>query len=1546
MSNYLAHRKTLLTSALVNVEQRIAALGGDSLASPDLLELRTAIQNEQAQFATASVHEVSDLAFELTLIEWLRGFIPADGPAGLIRVLNSDPVLKALERPTSFDFAKAGAVFSIRDSHQLTMEDVAAIRIAAASDDAMDELVGASMNLRMNLSPPMRPYLYRDVAVLLPLRLETLFDETPTGWRIRLRVMPDEASIRRDPAPATVFEIESLCKMWQSIYDALSPADRGMSLGTWLLTKEASHPWTVFSSRVLPSRAAWLATQHPPNLLGDVIMITPPTKDLPSPPNRVGGFPSHLEIWAAFGPNGAPEKIDEFDVSTSELLFDVIGARRHSGGSLVEERDRWWVSWTSAKQVGMGREILLTNHRGPADIRVLYAIGIGDENPQEHFRARIEAGDMAMLPLGAPTNAVDGEQAASLGTDPLEWLTVTARRLLNQEHGTVADPLLSGSLAGLGAKLPAMPTEGDPSDIAEILVGALWPPLWGHQMRNIWGCVDEADRLASWAARYLRPEGPLPSVRILEQPYGLLPVAAYTQWQPEGEEGDLALFEKRLQKPLLNFRAHWAKIARLKGTSVGAKTSELLDLIARDALSSGFGYRVFLPIELLVNLLGTVGAFDVTRFEEFVDKTFKPLYHVLGRDPAQTPGIRQMLAVGDYAKLEIPLVVPTKWPVWFYEGMMEGHPRLDEHGNPVPDMSPEQGFVRLLDILLRGGHNRNFVAQELRNLIPDSLLFRLLLHSCLLSSAAVSQANDGPTAPLLEPLVANDTQDTLLDQLSQTYSPTSSHDHPAGRVRHIVVEAIKRLSKVLQSGPPRAFAQIERALRATLDTAMHRIDPWLTGFASRRLEFLRARPETRFRLGVYGWLDGPIIGQPGPTSAGLLHAPSHAQAITSVVLRDAFISEGLESSAPGARNLWSMQLDSRRIRMATELADEVRLGSHVFEALGRRVEHIVAEAFADTMTAPIDVLRKAFPLREGQPDRGVTCHGSNSLIFFLDATPPPSMLSATDQNALLAIRAALGAKEQESFSLLRQSLDTYGDLLVSEAVHQVVQRRSDVAGAAMDAAAGLATPPNLSFVETPIEAENVATAVFIAIPFHPPPTDLTASPARIAENSVPAMLESQFGPAEQWRWEAQINGEMRGISLADIGLEPIDSLMLAPGLLESLFRHRLGVTDDVRLSGSGPLFLRRSLAMLRVLGKQPLLLSDVVAYSDTPDETASIRTIDHDAWSELQARYTVLRNAAQAMIDELDAARISDNGARIEKALFRVLRWGVMPTVTHEEQGALFTALFDHVSPDDSQLLPRLVENARLALVQRLKSTPSVDSTEPIGRAIAQLAAPEAQLAILSKLPTAMLSGKSRLVTATEDARLDEDWLSINAAVRSPLARLEALQLESNIDVVGPVLASLHTWSNAPDDHWLTGALATIEAQRETANGRDPSLRLPRFVAAYTSENLWSHDMIAAGLVDNWTESVPRTRQTTTAAFGFNAPAARPPQAILIAVPPTLDAAFGAQLDVPALVQVLEETRELTHARAANAEELDAYLAVVPTTTLHASGESGIRLEP
>src|SRR5215212_1036613 len=126
---------------------------------------------------------------------------------------------------------------------------------------------------------------------------------------------------------------------------------------------------------------------------------------------------------------------------------------------------------------------------------------------------------------------------------------------------------------------------------------------------------------------------------------------------------------------------------------------------------------------------------------------------------------------------------------------------------------------------------------------------------------------------------------------------------------------------------------------------------------------------------------------------------------------------------------------------------------------------------------------------------------------------------------------------------LRRALDTYGDLLVAEAVYHVVSGRGEVAGAAMDAAAGLSTPPDLEVISTRRTGRGVNTNVVVALPMATsPPVAFDTSPGEMADPAVAAFLKAVLGQpdAPPWRWQVLLpDGTTRVALLSDLGLVPI-----------------------------------------------------------------------------------------------------------------------------------------------------------------------------------------------------------------------------------------------------------------------------------------------------------------------------------------------------------------------------------------------------------------------
>jgi hypothetical protein len=259
-------------------------------------------------------------------------------------------------------------------------------------------------------------------------------------------------------------------------------------------------------------------------------------------------------------------------------------------------------------------------------------------------------------------------------------------------------------------------------------------------------------------------------------------------------------------------------------------------------------------------------------------------------------------------------------------------------------------------------------------------------------------------------------------------------------------------------------------------------------------------------------------------------------------------------------------------------------------------------------------------------------------------------------------------------------------------------------------------------------------------------------------------------------------------------------------------------------------------------------------------------------------------------------------------------------------------------APKPAELAPVTAISSPLLDHKERKQTGIPDGIPTLARAIAALASPNTKLAILACWTRDALIANSELVVDQAESTLDETWLTVVAATRANLARLEALQLETST----PFAA----WSSSPEDPWqmklVEENLARRDTQHEKLPGESPlGLRSRRFTAAYGTPAAWSGDKVAAGMIDAFNEAIPMPQRTSTAAFGFNAPAARAAQAILLAVPPRP----RLRLDHQLVQQIVAETRQLAQARAARIEDLGPFLSLTPTMWLQSSGDNRVHLE-
>lgn len=1211
------------------------------------------------------------------------------------------------------------------------------------------------------------------VEVLVPLRLETRFvapqdrlDGVPE-WQLRLRVWPDDVSIRRTVPPPSPAELDRLAEALA----AMSRADRPL---------DEAAAFALLAGSVGAARAFWLwRTRIFDEAGGRSVDRTGETDEERFAVHGPAGLPDELEVWLV-RPDGTSERLTTLALDLPEIGADLdlrgLAERGELDGRQLPHT--WWLSYERAKAVQLG--IDLDVGPVPPEIDALVVVGRGDVAAADLFDEHLAGGRMGLLLSGTPTNTVEGEPTTDFGDDADRLAPLLAVDAADQPLTREAVRALTG---GVRADAPPLRDAGDPAlySPGQLAVQAFWPVLWGRLLRHVVGLGEREPELARWAITNLAPEGPRPAIRIDHQPYGLLPTSSFDRWKPDGDVfGNL---ESQIVEWARRWRDGAAAAAVAARNSVhGADTERLLAVLGLHAPSRHWRIRPVGPLaqvqaaRIFSGMRPLSLAWDRLTAESWTGAALPADPFLAGARSGPLPG--EPLDREDSSEALRELLTRPPEPLYYN----------------LPDTP--LGLV---------GHLFRETMIELRALlgaawlqIQDGLAVDVGLRLDLDDERAYAHAVMQGTDPQIEEVEqSGDTGADLADRFWNTV-----------RALEVIVVLWDTLGDA-----------VFRGVLAALDTAAFRADPWLTGVANRRLETM-IWDGAAFRLGAYGWVDapapytGPDGGAlaPGPTAAGLLHAPSTAQALTSALLRDAAVRH------PGD-DRWNLTIDSARARAAAALAERVRLGVHPYEALGLEVERLAGDWDA------VRLLRETFPLGTDDQARR-TCDGH-------------AVLAAARAGKL---PAPLPGDLADRLAPLDEVLDTYADLLVTDGVHALVTGRPDLANQAMEAAAGLGAPSDLRAIRTPRAATTVHTGAMILLP--PEGGGPADHPVVVADPAFAALVVDELG-----------GGGLDGTATSTVA-----------------GRHRLSV-----LLGGG-----------EEAAPLPTLSGGREGTPFGPEAADAL----------LAAVVTNLRSRLAAVRARTDAQRVAlvaldpgagDAGATLDAV---AAAWAI-------DLSAAQASDPDAAEPsvDDRRV------HATAVLAERL-ADPS--TSEPAGAAQVSTTVAEAlrvavrMLVGRPDLPVLPLVARALLPPLNADDGLDATWLEIAAAVRTRLAPLEARQLA----------AGAARWPSAIATGDLSGDPWTATGPVLVAFG-------PAAVGGAT---------VAIAQIDAWAESVPSRRHVTNAAFGFNSPKARAPQAILLAVP----ADRRQRADTAELLSTVLETRELARARAARPTDADGLPFATP----------------
>jgi hypothetical protein len=355
-------------------------------------------------------------------------------------------------------------------------------------------------------------------------------------------------------------------------------------------------------------------------------------------------------------------------------------------------------------------------------------------------------------------------------------------------------------------------------------------------------------------------------------------------------------------------------------------------------------------------------------------------------------------------------------------------------------------------------------------------------------------------------------------------------------------------------------------MQGTLDLSTHRLDAWVTSFASKRLAALSATAGKGVYVGAYGWVENlrpapPAAavaslpaGEPGPLFAyagdsGFIHAPSLTHATAAALLRNAHLGA---TGTPTPDSPFAIDLSSRRLREAERLLDGLRQGQPLGALLGYRVERFLHDLGLDTFIPALRSLAPLAPSPLAPSAAASEAIAANNVVdglalFGMWQSNRSGVLQQAPAGATADQLAALG----HVLDALGDAIDGLSDALTAESAYQIARGNlSRIASTLSAVAQGEAPPPELD-VAHPTRSGTALThrllLLFSGAPVVNPGWPATASSRRAsAEPMLNAWASKLLGNASKVRCTIQrldatgAVAETRKLALNAIGVAPLD----------------------------------------------------------------------------------------------------------------------------------------------------------------------------------------------------------------------------------------------------------------------------------------------------------------------------------------------------------------------------------------------------------------------
>ncbi|MBN1274413.1 MAG: hypothetical protein JXB26_19295 [Candidatus Aminicenantes bacterium] len=1006
--------------------------------------------------------------------------------------------------------------------------------------------------------------------LLLPVRLETRFKTIPSSrsgdknQELWLRIYPDDIHVDTHEDTLTEDEVNAAQVYWTEIWKA--GGDKAQELGAW----------RVLIAKYGPQRASWIVnTYKPNNEINENGLSNRPAEPVSEdeeldPAPAFDPYEARLESWSraprvttmpdrfvAIGYQGGKKIFehignpipDPLIVGPDPSLSQEEGFRRKEDELEVDLGMKWMFDFDEAVRVGMGMKIPLKKNFTGVFSKIL-VLGLRLSSNEEESRELVESlieshhyseDGFSLIPQGIATNntrsggcgfksfelgddeSYDVELQSPLFTPELNWKNKKDGQYLSEALGINPEVLQHIQFS-----------DGFDQRDARAMNTALWPATLGYFLEEMMDPLfspETIEELHDFFVRYVSGRGAVPSIRVGNMPYGILPATAFSLWKyKEHDAGGITgdristLFPvSRMEKDLFEFLKRldkkWSELAQEVSYAgkAGDSQKNLLDILGLHAGSAEYYHRFAVSLEQLSNMLKMkqITWADVD-LEAYFRSVWTDTLNEFGADTGEIPEIYKRIFYKTHTILNGPLV--------------DNKPLSDTEKVQAISQDDENYIEWLATSPIDTIRRQDFGRKEGQKISPPrSLLYLMLRHSvmnafwdsawCFFKMAEVvslpsrkepaflyiRDENPGeskfsllykPAAELHNrfPTVFKNRELTVAEQISE---PNVIQIRPETR-------ALREVRAALECLRDRPTNVLARAFSEHVDLCSYRLDSWLYGLVNQRLFKLRGEGDS-IRLGIYlgafGWLENvkpeqvlsPYEGkvpeefvnagspplQTAAENAGYIHGPSLNHAVTAAVLRNAYVTHADRDHS----DVTAVNLTSERVRSALFIIEGIQNGQEMGALLGYQFERGLHDRYQQAEVDKfIFPLRKKFPLvanrlhksdenNPSEPNANIEVVEARNVIDGLALVR--HVQTSGKREYPFGLSGLPDATDNESKAInsevdrMENTLDAVSDLMTAESIYQVVQGNYDRSGAALDSVSFADNIPDPEIIKTP-----------------------------------------------------------------------------------------------------------------------------------------------------------------------------------------------------------------------------------------------------------------------------------------------------------------------------------------------------------------------------------------------------------------------------------------------------------------------------------------------